>query len=77
MTHDVNEAVAVADRVILIEDGAIGLDLTVELHRPRARGSARLAALEAEVLERVLALPPASPEPEPLSPLPTQLRWAL
>ncbi|MDA8485750.1 aliphatic sulfonates ABC transporter ATP-binding protein [Pseudomonas resinovorans] len=77
VTHDVNEAVAVADRVILIEDGAIGLDLTVELHRPRARGSARLAALEAEVLERVLALPPAPPEPEPLSPLPTQLRWAL
>ncbi|MNG24416.1 Aliphatic sulfonates import ATP-binding protein SsuB [compost metagenome] len=77
VTHDVSEAVAVADRVILIEGGSVGLDLAVELHRPRARGSARLAALEAEVLDRVLALPPAPPEPEPVSPLPTQLRWAL
>lgn len=35
VTHDVSEAVAVADRVILIEDGEIGLDLPVELPRPR------------------------------------------
>lgn len=40
VTHDVSEAVAVADRVILIEDGEIGLDLPVELPRPRSRGSA-------------------------------------
>ncbi|MBD9483517.1 aliphatic sulfonates ABC transporter ATP-binding protein [Pseudomonas sp. PDM14] len=77
VTHDVSEAVAIADRVILIEDGEIGLDLAVELPRPRNRGSARLAALEAEVLNRVLALPELPPQPEPSSPLPTQLRWAL
>lgn len=77
VTHDVAEAVAIADRVILIEDGEIGLDLAVDLPRPRQRGSARLAALEAEVLNRVLALPELPPQPEPLSPLPTQLRWAL
>ncbi|MBM7062473.1 aliphatic sulfonates ABC transporter ATP-binding protein [Pseudomonas sp. UL073] len=77
VTHDVSEAVATADRVILIEDGRVGLDLPVGLARPRARASARLAALEAEVLNRVLAQPPLPPEPEPVSPLPTQLRWAL
>ena len=77
VTHDVAEAVAIADRVILIEDGRIGLDLAVELSRPRLRGSAHLAALEAQVLQRVLALPELPPEPEPISPLPTQLRWAL
>ena len=77
VTHDVAEAVAVADRVILIEEGRIGLDLAVDLPRPRQRGSARLAALEAEVLERVLALPATPAPPEPVSPLPTQLRWAL
>ncbi|MEK1907910.1 MAG: aliphatic sulfonates ABC transporter ATP-binding protein [Pseudomonas sp.] len=77
VTHDVSEAVAIADRVILIEDGQIGLDLAVDLPRPRNRGSARLAALEAEVLNRVLALPELPPQPEPISPLPTQLRWAL
>jgi sulfonate transport system ATP-binding protein len=76
VTHDVSEAVAIADRVILIEDGEIGLDLIVDLPRPRARGSHRLAALEAQVLNRVLSLPGSPPEPEPVSPLPTQLRWA-
>lgn len=76
VTHDVSEAVAIADRVILIEDGEVGLDLLVDLPRPRARGSHRLAALETEVLNRVLSLPGSPPEPEPVSPLPTQLRWA-
>lgn len=77
VTHDVSEAVAIADRVILIEDGRIGLDLTIDLPRPRARGSARLAALEEQVLQQVLALPEQAARPEPVSPLPTQLRWAL
>ncbi|ERK18526.1 Alkanesulfonates ABC transporter ATP-binding protein [Pantoea sp. AS-PWVM4] len=54
VTHDVSEAVAMADRVLLIEEGQIGLDLTVDLPRPRRRGSARLAELEAEVLDRVM-----------------------
>ncbi|VXC06121.1 alkanesulfonate transporter subunit; ATP-binding component of ABC superfamily [Pseudomonas sp. 8Z] len=77
VTHDVAEAVAVADRVILIEDGQIGLDLDVQLARPRQHGSPLLAALEARVLDRVLAQPDLPTAPEPLSPLPTQLRWAL
>ena len=38
VTHDVSEAVAIADRVILIEDGQVGLDLTVDLQRPLIRG---------------------------------------
>ncbi|MDH0118435.1 aliphatic sulfonates ABC transporter ATP-binding protein [Stutzerimonas stutzeri] len=77
VTHDVSEAVAVADRVILIEDGRIGLDLPIDLPRPRHRVDARLAALEAQVLDRVLALPASPPQAQALSPLPTQLRWAL
>lgn len=76
VTHDVSEAVAIADRVILIEEGRIGLDLLVDIPRPRARGSHRLATLETQVLERVLSLPGSLPEPDPVSPLPTQLRWA-
>lgn len=54
VTHDVSEAVALADRVLLIEEGKIGLDLVIDLPRPRRRGSVRLAELEAEVLERVM-----------------------
>ncbi|UYU33202.1 aliphatic sulfonates ABC transporter ATP-binding protein [Siccibacter colletis] len=58
VTHDVSEAVALADRVLLIEDGRIGLDLTVDIARPRRHGSVRLAELEAEVLDRVMRKAP-------------------
>ena len=77
VTHDVSEAVNVADRVILIEEGQIGLDLMIEEPRPRAHGSFRLAQLETQVLDRVLANPASPEQPEKVSPLPTQLRWAL
>ncbi len=54
VTHDVQEAVVLADRVILIEDGAITLNQKIDLPRPRQRGSAAFAALEEQVLQRVL-----------------------
>jgi len=57
VTHDVSEAIALADRVLVIEDGRIGLDLPITLARPRRKGSAELAALEAEVLDRVFTTP--------------------
>jgi sulfonate transport system ATP-binding protein len=59
VTHDVQEALALADRVVLIEDGRITLDLKVELPRPRARGSAAFAALEQRLLGRILHHPPS------------------
>ena len=58
VTHDVSEAVAMADRVLLIEEGHIGLDLQIDLPRPRRKGSVRLAELEAEVLDRVMQRKP-------------------
>ena len=54
VTHDVAEAVALADRVLLIEDGRITLDVRVDLPRPRQRGTAAYAALEQAILSRVL-----------------------
>lgn len=54
VTHDVTEALALADRVILIDHGRIALDLDVPLPRPRRRGSAELAALEGQILSRLL-----------------------
>lgn len=59
VTHDVSEAIALADRVLLIEGGRIALDQRVELPHPRERGSARFAALEEQVLRRVLQHPPS------------------
>jgi sulfonate transport system ATP-binding protein len=55
VTHDVAEAVTLADRVLVIDEGRIALDLDVGLARPRRRGSAELAALEGEILHRLLA----------------------
>ena len=54
ITHDVEEAVALADRVILIEDGRIALNVTIDLPRPRQRGSADFASLKDRILGRVL-----------------------
>jgi sulfonate transport system ATP-binding protein len=54
VTHDVAEAVSLADRVILIEGGHVALDEVVNIARPRTRGSARFAALEERILGRVL-----------------------
>ena len=53
VTHDVAEAVTIADRVIMIEDGVIALDVSVDLPRPRARGSAAVAALEGRILDKL------------------------
>jgi sulfonate transport system ATP-binding protein len=56
ITHDVEEAVVLADRVVLIEDGQTTLDLAVDLPRPRQRGDAKLAALKAHILNRVMGV---------------------
>ena len=54
VTHDVSEAVALADRVLIIEDGRIALDIDIDLKRPRERGSADVAALEGAILRELL-----------------------
>jgi sulfonate transport system ATP-binding protein len=53
VTHDVAEAVTLADRVLMIEDGKVGLDHRVDLPRPRQRGSPELAALEGRILREL------------------------
>jgi sulfonate transport system ATP-binding protein len=55
VTHDVAEAVALADRVLIIEEGRIAHDLNVSIARPRERGSADLAALEGSILKILLS----------------------
>jgi len=80
VTHDVSEAVALADRVVLIEEHRIALDERVAWSRPRSRGPA-LAAYEERILERVLQQPAsqAAPAAELVpQPYPAHvLRWAV
>ena len=38
VTHDVSEAVYLADRVVLIEDGHIQMNQLIELGRPHRKG---------------------------------------
>jgi len=81
VTHDVQEAVALADRVVLIEDGVIALDERIDLPRPRHRGDARFAALEERILNRVLQRPqqeePQAPAIDWLGTPAHGLRWAI
>ena len=79
VTHDVQEAVALADRVILIEDGQIALDQRIDLPRPRSQGDAAFAAIEKRILDRVLQKPGVEHSPEPQWPgVPAHgLRWAV
>lgn len=55
VTHDVAEAVALADRVLVIDEGRIAHDVTVNVARPRERGSAELASLEGSILSHLLS----------------------
>jgi len=53
VTHDVSEAVALADRVILIEAGNITLNLPIQLARPRTRNN-DFTYYESQILNRVM-----------------------
>lgn len=79
VTHDVQEAVALADRVILIEDSRIALDETIHLPRPRVHGDAAFAAIEKRILDRVLQQPDTTPTPDRFWPgEPAHaVRWAI
>ncbi len=68
-TRDVYEAVALADRILVIDDGAVVFDERVELARPRARGSPAFAALTARVLRAVLKEPEPPDADRPLAPV--------
>ncbi|MBA4493938.1 ATP-binding cassette domain-containing protein [Paenactinomyces guangxiensis] len=54
VTHDMEEAVALADRVILLKDGKVTLNKPISLARPRQRSSALFASLVGDLLEQVM-----------------------
>lgn len=54
VTHDVSEAVALADRILLLDNGQVAMDVAVDLPRPRRHGNPEAAAIEGRILERLL-----------------------
>ncbi|WP_284139333.1 ATP-binding cassette domain-containing protein [Virgibacillus sp. LDC-1] len=63
VTHDVEEAVAIADRVLLIEDGTIKLNQEINLPRPRLRTQQAFGMYTEMILNRILG---RKPLPNPL-----------
>ena len=64
ITHDVEEAVVLADRVILIENGQIAMNCSIDLPRPRQRGNAVFAAKVETILQRVMERKQSSKDAE-------------
>lgn len=54
VTHDVREAVKLADRIILIEDGDITLNIKNTVKRPREFSDVSLAQMEKKILEKIM-----------------------
>ena len=50
VTHDVDEALLLADRALVMRDGAIAYETPVDLDRPRTLGSPQFAALRSRLL---------------------------
>ena len=55
VTHDVTEAVALADRILVVEDGRVAIDVAVDVPRPRRRGDPAAADIEGRILDRLLS----------------------
>lgn len=54
ITHDVAEAVSLADRVLVLRDGGVTLDIAVDIPRPRGKvGQVRALELQNEILAAV------------------------
>ncbi len=61
VTHDVEEAVTLADRILVLEEGRIARDFRNDLPRPRRRDDPGFASLTVEILDVILQRRSASP----------------
>lgn len=63
VTHDVDEAILLADRILVLSQGQVNLDLTVPLPRPRNKTGTTFDALRTRLLAELGVVPQASPAP--------------
>jgi sulfonate transport system ATP-binding protein len=65
VTHDVDEAILLADRIVVLVDGAIAFDQEVDVAKPRNRGDASFLTLRRRLLselgvDETSSVPPVS-----------------
>jgi len=53
VTHDVDEAILLADRILILSDGNIDVDITVDIDEPRRRSDARFQDLRQALLDKL------------------------
>jgi sulfonate transport system ATP-binding protein len=53
VTHDIDEAILLADRILMLEDGKLAVDIRVDLPFEKGRRIARSASLREELLARL------------------------
>ena len=53
VTHDVDEALLLADRILVLRNGQISLDLTIEIASPRDRSDPTFTALRSTLLREL------------------------
>ncbi|MFT4247046.1 MAG: ABC transporter ATP-binding protein [Pseudomonas sp.] len=69
VTHDVDEAILLADRIIVLAQGKVALEVEIGLHRPREHGDPRFQELRRRLLGSLgvaqdLSATPLPPRPE-------------
>ena len=63
VTHDVDEAIALADRVLLLSNGKVQIDAPVDIDKPRERSHPRFLYLRALLLSHLGVGESAEPLP--------------
>ena len=80
VTHDVDEAVLLADRVLVLDQGRIAADIAIAQERPRSAERRAFQQVRAQLLEllgvEVEPLEPPAAEPPAHAPLPSPFNFS-
>ena len=79
VTHDVDEAVLLADRVLVLEQGRIAADITITQQRPRSAESPQFQKVRTQLLQLLgveIDEPPATAQPETPTPIVTPFNFS-